>query len=79
MRRKKEERGGERGGEQNAINSGHLCLCQQPRAAHALRSDQHIWSGLWEFPKGLVYNFRTFETMKLEKEYANVRIIRQPC
>ena len=21
-------------------NSGHLCLCQQPRAAHALRSDQ---------------------------------------
>ena len=24
----------------NAIYSGHICLCQQPRAAHALRSDQ---------------------------------------
>ena len=24
----------------NAIYSGHLRLCQQPRAAHALRSDQ---------------------------------------
>ena len=24
----------------NAIYSGHLCLCQQPRAAHALHSDQ---------------------------------------
>ena len=22
-------------------NNGHLCLCQQPRAAHALRSDQN--------------------------------------
>ena len=32
-----EERGG---GEKNAIYSGHLRLCQQPRAAHALRSDQ---------------------------------------
>ena len=26
----------------NAINSGHLRLCQQPRAAHALRSDQKL-------------------------------------
>ena len=39
------ERGGERrreerGGEKNAIYSGHLRLCQQPSAAHALRSDQ---------------------------------------
>jgi hypothetical protein len=25
----------------NAIYSGHLCLCQQPRAAHALRLDQN--------------------------------------
>ena len=25
----------------NAIFSGHLCLCQQPRAAHLLRSDQN--------------------------------------
>jgi hypothetical protein len=25
----------------NAIYSGHLRLCQQPRAAHALRSDQN--------------------------------------
>ena len=32
--RKKERR------EKNAIYSGHLRLCQQPRAAHALRSDQ---------------------------------------
>ena len=24
----------------NTKNSGHLRLCQQPRAAHALRSDQ---------------------------------------
>jgi hypothetical protein len=31
----------ERGGEKNAIYSGHLRLCQQPRAAHALRSDQN--------------------------------------
>ena len=34
-RKKKEE---ER--ENNAIYSGHLRLCQQPRAAHSLRSDQ---------------------------------------
>jgi hypothetical protein len=27
-------------GEKNALYSGHLRLCQQPRAAHALRSDQ---------------------------------------
>ena len=27
-------------GEKNAIYSGQLHLCQQPRAAHALRSDQ---------------------------------------
>ena len=30
----------EREREKNAIYSGHLRLCQQPRAAHALRSDQ---------------------------------------
>ena len=29
-------------GEKNAIYSGQLRLCQQPRAAHALRSDQNI-------------------------------------
>ena len=40
MSRKKKERERER--EKNAIYSGHLCLCQQPRAAHALRSDQHF-------------------------------------
>ena len=28
--------------EKNAIYSGHLRLFQQPRAAHALRSDQYI-------------------------------------
>jgi hypothetical protein len=39
-RRKKEE---ER--EKNAIYSGHLRLCQQPRAAHALRSDQKKQAG----------------------------------
>ena len=37
MSRKKEERR-----ENNAIYSGHLRLCQQPRAAHALRSDQFV-------------------------------------
>ena len=37
MSRKKERRKKER---ENAIYSGHLRLCQQPRAAHALRSDQ---------------------------------------
>jgi hypothetical protein len=35
------ERGG--GGEKNAIYSGHLHLCQQPRAAHALPSDQNVF------------------------------------
>ena len=29
-------------GEKNAIYSGQLRLCQQPRASHALRSDQYI-------------------------------------
>ena len=39
---RKKERGGEREErEKNAIYSGHLRLCQQPRAAHALRSDQN--------------------------------------
>ena len=28
--------------EKNAIYSGHLRLCQHPRAAHALRSDQQL-------------------------------------
>jgi hypothetical protein len=37
------ERGG--GGEKNALYSGHLRLCQQPRAAHALRSDQNSEKG----------------------------------
>ena len=35
-RKREEER------ENNAIYSGHLRLCQQPRAAHALRSDQFL-------------------------------------
>jgi hypothetical protein len=39
MSQKKKERKKERG-EKNAIYSGHLRLCQQPRAAHALRLDQ---------------------------------------
>ena len=39
MSRKKER---EREREKNAICSGHLRLCQQPRAAHALRSDQQL-------------------------------------
>ena len=30
--------------EKNAIYSGHLRLCQEPRAAHALRSDQLVAS-----------------------------------
>ena len=32
----------EREREKNAIYSGQLRLCQQPRAAHALRSDQKL-------------------------------------
>jgi hypothetical protein len=36
-KKKKRERERERErGEKNAIYSGHLCLCQQPRAAHML-------------------------------------------
>ena len=38
MSRKKKER------EKNAIYSGHLRFCLQPRAAHALRSDQKAQS-----------------------------------
>jgi hypothetical protein len=41
MSRKKEEEERERE-KKNALYSGHLRLCQQPRAAHALRSDQDI-------------------------------------
>ena len=37
-RKKKEKRKKER--EKNAIYNGHLRFCQQPRASHALRSDQ---------------------------------------
>jgi hypothetical protein len=37
-RKKERERRVER--EKNPIYSGHLCVCQQPRAAHAHRSDQ---------------------------------------
>ena len=38
-RKKERERERKR---KNAIYSGHLRLCQQPRAAHALRLDQLI-------------------------------------
>ena len=31
-----------RSDQKNAIYSGHLRLCQKPRAAHALRSDQFV-------------------------------------
>ena len=47
--------------EKNAIYSGQLRLCQKPRAAHALRSDQlpepHMWSGrkVGHTPGPLVY------------------------
>jgi hypothetical protein len=40
--RERERREREREREKNAIYSGHLRLCQQPRAAHALRSDQNL-------------------------------------
>ena len=56
----------------NAIYSGHLRLCQQPRPAHALRSDQTIVRlistpalelqyrhGLWDIT--LLINFPYFE------------------
>ena len=36
-----EEERGKKEREENSIYSGHLRLCQQPRAAHALRSDQN--------------------------------------
>ena len=42
MSRKREEREKKERREKNAIYSGHIRLCQQPRAAHALRSDQLI-------------------------------------
>jgi hypothetical protein len=38
---RKKERGGKKERENNAKYYGHLRLCQQPRAAHALRSDQY--------------------------------------
>ena len=54
MSRKREEREIERK-RKNVIYSGHLHLCQQPRAAHALRSDQfqHLNLSSWvaEFDK----------------------------
>ena len=39
----REEREKEERREKNAIYSGHLRLCQQPRAAHTLRSDQKFY------------------------------------
>ena len=39
---RKKEREREEEERKNAIYSGHLRLCQQPRAAHALRSDQFM-------------------------------------
>ena len=48
-RKKREEREKEK---KNAIYSGHLRLCQQPRAAHALRSDQNLYR-LNNFPSFL--------------------------
>ena len=47
-RKSREEKKKER--EKNAIYSGHLRLCQQPRAAHALRSDQML---AWAFSRVL--------------------------
>jgi hypothetical protein len=40
-----EERERKKEREKNAIYSGHLRLCQQPRAAHTLHSDQKIMLG----------------------------------
>ena len=48
MSRKKERRKKER---ENAIYSGHLRFCLQPRAAHALRSDQLFLISIWLFSK----------------------------
>ena len=44
-RKKEEEERRKKEIEKNAICSGHLRLCQQPRAAHALRSDQKLSDG----------------------------------
>ena len=56
MSRKKERKREER--EKNAIYSGHLRLCQQPRAAHALRLDQCIKNDLRTFLKEEEKNHR---------------------
>ena len=45
-------------GEKNAIYSGHLRLCQQPRAAHTLHSDQ--LSYILSSPKPLCISSRSF-------------------
>ena len=49
MSRKKEERGRKKEREKNAIYSGHLRLCQQPSAVHALRSDQFLSLSIIDF------------------------------
>ena len=63
-RKKKEERR-----RKNAIYSGHIRLCQQPRAAHALRSDQYekrlgnMTSGFLDGAGRLLQQARDTETM----------------
>ena len=59
MSRKKEER------EKNAIYSGHLRLCQQPRAAHALRSDQCFTNNCVQLMHLLKAHINTFLNLQL--------------
>ena len=53
MSRKKKKKKEER---KNAIFSGHLRFCQQPRAAHLLRSDQNSYNHNWWY-FGLIKNW----------------------
>jgi hypothetical protein len=60
---------GEREREKNAIYSGQLRLCQQPRAAHALRSDQKFWEVTMQLVQSSV------ELLKLFKLFLSVTFL----
>ena len=68
MSRKKERERERERGEKNAIYSGHLRLCQQPRAAHALRSDQLVERQLNNIRKHNNASRDKRRTAKLEEE-----------
>jgi hypothetical protein len=76
MSRKKEEERGKIEREKNAIYSGHLRLCQQPRAAHALRLDQNQPNWLWHHCKftqlltSIVLTFSSYFTTSPDRQMA---------